>query len=324
MRSETTAPPRDGDDSEAQPSHDGVRGGVSASQRRIPFVILLATLVLPVMLPVMLNASRAPSAVTMSAAPLAPSHVQGANLDYANFSHRSARHASLACASCHSRPANNSATPVFPGHKACTDCHLAQFVTPQIAMCNICHASVDARPAPLKNFPARFDESFNVRFDHAQHMTGAARPERGCTACHTPARRGVALSIPAGLPAHNQCYSCHTPDRRDAQGRDLASCNVCHAPAPYRRTPTDARAFRASFSHAAHGTRQRLACADCHTLAAGLPQTRQVSAPRTAQHFPSGRAMSCLSCHNGRRAFGDADFQDCRRCHRGQTFRMPL
>ena len=295
---------------------------VCVSRRRLSLVVMLVALGLFFTM----NRGNDPSAAkgSASAASVASSFAQDAVRDYSNFSHRSARHAALACASCHQRPADNSATPVFPGHKACTDCHLTQFTTREIAMCSICHASVETASAPLKNFPANFTESFNVRFDHAQHMSGAARPEKNCAACHAPARRGVALSIPVGLSAHNQCYSCHTPNSRAAAGRDLASCGVCHAPAPYRRTPTNAQAFRASFSHAQHGARQRLACADCHSITANLPQSRQVSVPRTAQHFPTVRAQSCMTCHDGRRAFGDADFQDCKRCHRGQTFRLTL
>lgn len=251
---------------------------------------------------------------------------QSNDQDYSSFSHRSARHASLECVSCHRRTPDNDARPAWPVHKACTSCHLAQFVTPNVPMCAICHADLKSSNAPLKTFPENFKESFNVRFDHAQHASGAARPANGCAACHAqPVRRGVALSIPAGLNAHNQCYACHTPDSRSSSGLNIGTCNTCHQAADYTPTPTNARAFRASFSHAEHGARQRLACADCHTLSAGLPQSKQVSAPRTAQHFPTTRTQSCMTCHNGKRAFGDElDFADCRRCHKAQTFRMAL
>lgn len=288
----------------------------AARHRRASLVILLVALVGFL---VVLYANAHVTATTSK-----PTSAQGTDHDYSNFSHTSQRHASLECAACHLRRTNSS-TPLVPGHKACTDCHLAQFVTPSLPMCAICHTNLEAGNPPLKAFPARFKERFNVKYDHAQHNTGAARPQAGCAFCHTPARRsGVALSIPAGLPAHNQCYSCHTPDAQDASGRDISSCAACHSQAPYARTSTDARAFRASFSHADHGARQRIGCADCHNLTAGLAQSRQVSAPRTAQHFMNSRAQSCMSCHNGRRAFGDTDFGDCKRCHKGQTFRMPV
>ncbi|MBV9957984.1 MAG: hypothetical protein JO360_06155 [Acidobacteria bacterium] len=243
-----------------------------------------------------------------------------AETDYSKFSHRSESHSRLACASCHVR-ADNSSTPRLPGHKACTDCHLSEFVNPQVPMCNICHSSLSEGDPPLRAFPGKFNESFNAKFDHAQHEQGEGRPAAGCAACHTSARRGVAMTIPAGLGAHNTCYQCHTPGRTYA-GRDISSCAACHAVAAYRRTQTNAVAFGASFSHAEHGARQRLACADCHSVRAGLAQAKQVSSPRTAQHFTPARAISCATCHNNRRAFGEADYGDCRRCHTGPTFKF--
>jgi c(7)-type cytochrome triheme protein len=246
---------------------------------------------------------------------------QGNDLDYSKFLHTSQRHASVACSSCHHRT-DNSTRPGFPGHKDCTGCHLSQFTTPNVPMCSICHVSVSSNNPPFKAFPDTFKESFNLKFDHAQHMTGAARPKSGCASCHgAPLRRGVALSIPAGLAAHDQCYTCHTPNSK-SNGRDIASCGVCHDQKPYGRTSTDASAFRVAFSHAQHGARQRLGCADCHNYTAGLPQKRQVSSPRALEHFPTGN-NTCATCHNGKRSFGgDLDFKNCKRCHTGQSFRM--
>jgi c(7)-type cytochrome triheme protein len=241
--------------------------------------------------------------------------------DFSKFMHNSPRHASLACAACHAR--DNSTRPNLPGHKACTDCHLPQFVTANQPMCAICHTDLNSQNPPVKSFPSL--RSFNAKFDHAQHNTGAARPASGCVACHTPAaRRSAAMTIPAGFNAHSQCYTCHTSNAQSS-GRDIASCGVCHSlSARYFRTSTNARAFRASFSHATHGARQRLGCNDCHNLRAGAAQSRQVTAPAVSQHFNTTRAQSCMSCHNGRRAFGDADFNDCKRCHKAQTFRMGI
>jgi c(7)-type cytochrome triheme protein len=237
---------------------------------------------------------------------------------FSNFSHTLPAHSGVACASCHQR-AGNAPQPALPGHKSCTGCHFQQFVTAGQPICAICHTNVESSSPPVKAFPPL--KSFNARFDHAQHTTGAGRPEQGCAACHTSARRGVALSIPSGLQAHQNCYQCHTPGAQSA-GRDISSCGACHAPGGYRRTPADSRAFRVSFSHAAHGPRQGLSCAECHGVRAGAPQSRQVTSPRPTQHFASGRAQSCMTCHNNRRAFGGEDFSDCKRCHKGPTFRF--
>jgi len=245
---------------------------------------------------------------------------QGTDSDYSKFSHSSAKHASIGCADCHHRN-DNSSRPTFPGHKDCTGCHLTQFTTPNIPMCSICHTSVNGSDPPRKTFPDSFKESFNVRFDHAQHMTGAAKPKNGCTSCHnSPLRRGAAWSIPARLSAHDGCFTCHTPNSQ-SNGRDLASCGVCHAQKSYARTPTDANAFRVGFSHAQHSLRQRLNCSECHNYKAGLPQRRQVDSPRALEHFPTGN-RTCATCHNGRRSFGgDLDFKNCARCHTGSSFR---
>jgi c(7)-type cytochrome triheme protein len=253
--------------------------------------------------------------------PFALAYSQGNDLDYSKFLHTSTRHASAACSSCHHRN-DNSARPAWPGHKDCTTCHLSQFTNASVPMCSICHASVSGSNPPLKAFPDKFKESFNMKFDHAQHLTGAARPKNGCNSCHaSPLRRGMALSIPANLAAHDQCYGCHTPNSQTG-GRDLASCGVCHDQKAYSKTSTDGVAFRVGFSHAQHSGRQRLACSDCHSFTAGLPQKRQVSSPRALEHFPNGN-NTCATCHNGKRVFGgDLDFKDCRRCHTGQSFRV--
>lgn len=250
---------------------------------------------------------------------------QGSELDYSDFKHSSQRHASLSCASCHER-SDNSATPRFPGHKACISCHSGQFVTSNTPMCVICHTDVNSSNPPLKSFPTKFKERFNVKFDHSQHMTGAARPQSGCAACHTRSGgRLAALGIPASISAHNQCYTCHTPSSKSQSGKELASCGVCHDQKGFARTTTNARAFRYAFSHAKHGSGQRLGCSDCHLLSAGAPQMRQVSSPAPLEHFASARGMTCLTCHNGKRSFGgDLAFKECRRCHSSASFKMPL
>lgn len=244
--------------------------------------------------------------------------------DYATFKHTSARHAGLGCTSCHQR-SDNSPNSRFPGHSACQSCHLNQFLTPSSPMCIICHSDANGPKPPMKAFPATFKETFNVKFDHAQHMTGSAKPKSGgCGNCHNrPVSRGAALSIPAGLSAHSQCYVCHSPNSKTGGGREMASCGVCHATQKYIRVSTGSRAFRQAFSHAQHGPRQRLECTSCHTLTPGAVVGRQVSSPRSAQHFsPGGR--SCGACHDGTPTFGgDLGFKDCRRCHTGTSFRFP-
>lgn len=250
--------------------------------------------------------------------------------DYAKFSHSSpSAHAALtarsSCSSCHRR-SDDSPEPRFPVHKDCTGCHLAQFTAPVASsvnpICTICHDQNDLNSSNTrtKKFPGL--RSFTAEFDHAQHVQGneQARPAEGCATCHTLIQRGVAQSIPARLSAHQTCYQCHSPGR---QASAFSSCGSCHALGSYSPTPTTAQAYRVHFSHADHGPRQRLACTSCHAvMGRGLPQRRQVSSIRPAQHFSSPHAQSCMTCHNGRRAFGDTDTRACKRCHSGPGFRM--
>jgi c(7)-type cytochrome triheme protein len=235
-------------------------------------------------------------------------------VDYSRFTHTNPQHARMPCLLCHKRE-DNSPRPVrSAGHMPCSGCHTEQFNAGSHPICTVCHQ--DPQSAAVKPFPAL--RSFNVRFDHATHTRGGARPASNCAACHQPERRGVALSIPAGLGAHTTCFRCHTPGAQSG-GQDISSCNTCHSLGGYRRTPESAPAFRVNFSHAEH-TLKALGCNDCHTVRAGAPQRRQVASPQPLMHHANPRAQSCMSCHNNRRAFGGDDFSDCKRCHQGNTW----
>jgi len=247
--------------------------------------------------------------------------------DYSKFSHSyPSAHAALSgrwsCSICHTRN-DNSAEPKFPGHKACISCHQTEFNTPSSPMCTICHTQegLSQQNPALKKFPGSLS-GFTADFDHQQHSTGEARPQENCAACHAPARRGISRTIPAGLSAHQTCYQCHTPGRQSG-GIDISSCGACHVTGRYGPTSANARSYGIGFSHAGHSARQRLNCDSCHTVARrGLPQGRQVGSTFPAQHFPNTRAQSCMTCHNGQRSFGETNFNDCKRCHTGPTFRL--
>ena len=236
---------------------------------------------------------------------------------FSRFTHTERQHARLPCLLCHRRE-NNSPTPNRPGHMPCSGCHTQQFANQTSNICGICHTNPPS--AAVKPFPRL--RSFNVRFDHARHMRGAALPRAGCVACHKAERRGAALSIPAGSGAHSTCFQCHTPSASDARGGQISGCDTCHQLGSHVRTPTSARAFEVNFSHAEHGARRGLGCNDCHSVRAGAARAQQVTSPVAAQHHASARALSCMSCHNNRRAFGGDDFSDCKRCHEGETFRF--
>jgi c(7)-type cytochrome triheme protein len=298
----------------SQSTDGGERLRAARTAAGVPRARLLLMLCLAALFCIFAFGRRAPAAAPFVRVSPAPAQESGAT----KFAHTIPRHAELACDSCHRRE-GNSPRPRWPEHDDCKSCHLPQFVTRGGGLCMNCHSSLEGNDPPVKAFPSLTE--FNMRFDHASHMAGGARPEQGCASCHRPARRGVALTIPAGASAHENCYSCHTPGTRGAAG-DISTCATCHAQGGYRRTPTGARAFSVSFSHATHGARQGLRCDECHQVRAGVGQGRQVTATRPTQHFGSGRAQSCMTCHNNRRVFGGDDFADCKRCHKNQTFRF--
>ena len=232
-------------------------------------------------------------------------------LNYGKFQHSSQNHARLPCLLCHRRE-DNSPRPKLPGgsgHLPCAGCHAQQFSNSQSPLCAICHT--DTGSGTLKPFPRL--QSFSMKFDHSRHLNMGGV---SCAACHRPARLGIALSIPSGFNAHVTCFRCHTP-RAQSAGRDISSCGTCHQLGGYSRTPELAPAFRVSFNHAKH---QKVACTECHQVRAGMPQRKQVTAPQPLNHHATGRGQSCMTCHDGRRAFGGDDFTVCKRCHAGTTW----
>src|SRR5947209_7160500 len=245
---------------------------------------------------------------------LIPALLQEPQGDFTKFSHTQT-HSALPCLLCHRRE-NNNPRLSLPGHTPCAGCHAQRFSEANGPICTICHTDVYSHD--LKPFPSL--KSFKMKFDHALHLSGAARPAGGCATCHQATNRGVALLIPAGFNAHATCFQCHTARAQNPQGRDISSCSTCHVAGTYARTSMQASAYRVSFSHARHTARQGLSCNDCHNARAGMPQGRQVTAPQALMHHASPRAQSCLICHNNKRAFGIENFADCKKCHQVAHF----
>lgn len=235
--------------------------------------------------------------------------------DFRKFSHTGGKHAQLPCLLCHQR--NDSSTrPKFSGHLPCTGCHVQQFSDTTSGICSICHQNENG--GTLKAFPGL--RTFALRFDHARHTSGAARTSAGCVACHSTSSRVPSATIPSGARAHSNCFQCHTPQAKNSAGAGIGSCDTCHQSGTPQRISTWAPAFRVGFSHGKHTAQKGLNCTDCHSVRAGAMTGRQVSAPSPLQHHASARAMSCITCHNGKRAFGEDDFTSCRKCHQGAHF----
>lgn len=271
--------------------------------------LLVAVSVALLVVGCMQQAARTPPTITSSETPDPPA-ARVSDSAFDKFSHEVAEHKQFECVSCHRRETKQRELE-FAGHDSCVGCHLNQFISPERAMCAICHDKLEANPPTVRSFPVRFREGFNMKFDHTAHDNGEGRPAAGCAHCHAPA--GAGKSIPAGIQAHNNCFSCHTPESK------IGTCNVCHELAPYSRTPQSRYVFRAVFTHGDHAG---VGCGDCHSVRPG-PQGRQVTNIVAQEH--NNAPNSCATCHNGSRAFSGNDpmnFSSCARCHKGSGFDM--
>jgi c(7)-type cytochrome triheme protein len=231
--------------------------------------------------------------------------------DYSRFTHTGKAHSRLPCSACHIREVH-SPQANWLGHRPCSSCHAPKFAARSGPICTVCHNTEQPKGGDLKSL--RGLKGFNARFDHTRHS------QVNCAECHKPASRGVALSIPSGAAAHANCFQCHSPQTQSA-GAGLSSCGSCHQPGRRRRPSLAARSYRLNFSHSDH-SRERLRCNDCHRVRAGSGWPSRMSHPVPAMHFASASVQSCKSCHNEKRAFGDDQFSNCKKCHEGQSFRF--
>ncbi len=247
-----------------------------------------------------------------------PLAVKVSDSTFKAFSHDVTEHKQFDCVACHRRE-GKSRELAYTGHESCVGCHLNQFISNEVtdqnrAMCSICHSTLDSADPPLKEFPTKFLEGFNMKFDHAAHSRGEGRPAQGCAACHRPA--GPGQTIPSGIASHANCYGCHTAESK------IGSCNNCHQLGPYRRTLPSQYGFKAIFRHGDHTSRQGVSCDECHSVRSGVAQAQQVTNISILQHRTSP-GNNCLQCHNGKRAFtgnNPFDVGTCTRCHTGSGF----
>jgi len=235
------------------------------------------------------------------------------SIDYSKFTHKNEAHANLPCALCHKYDGPAPAKIGFPGqpnHTPCAGCHVQNFENPQSSqMCSICHT--DNTSGAMKQFPRL--TSFGAKFDHSKHTAQA-----NCATCHKPTQGGQGFSVPSRANSHATCLQCHAPEtavatKMAAQGSAIDSCSTCHesgSPGPVHA----AAKYVGSFSHGRH---KSMNCNSCHTVRSG---GNQVTEPVMAFHRSNGKTLSCATCHNDKRAFGTADFANCDRCHKGNSF----
>ena len=224
------------------------------------------------------------------------------------FNHSRAEHQTKTkdCAFCHQR-ADNSVTPVFPGHSACIECHSRDFSNTASQMCVVCHKSpVDAQGTRI-SFPAKMSEFGIKGFSHKQHMDSkkmAGETETPkCSTCHQ-STEGAAASY----PNHQQCYSCHAHQ----PNQKLGECGVCHVDTKLALKYVKGRGSALSLYNFQHGPHTKKASCDrCHRQTETAPKQvradiQTISAGRGQRH-----TSACWSCHV------QAKESVCTKCHRG-------
>lgn len=176
------------------------------------------------------------------------------------------KHATVACARCHVRPA----TVAKPRFDTCAACHVDPHKGAFKQDCVACHT-----------------ESTFVRgrFDHAQTRFPLTEKHAGlvCAACHKSISRTAADF--RGL--QTACSSCH----RDVHQGELGPrCEACHS----------ARSFTvAAFTHANPrpffaGAHTSVTCTQCHVKTMAPTRTTENAALRVG--FTATRT-TCVSCH---------------------------
>ena len=262
------------------------------------------------------------------------------------FSHASAAHKKLECASCHKLPTTNWVAArgfpdvaQFPGHAACASCHRRDFfVGNKPAFCAGCHSNVSPRSAPLFPFPVKSrSHEFATVFPHSVHqdVIAWARPPRSSS----DAEFINASFRPDDPPKFNNCAICHETSTalpkvapRVPTGQQPLATAVADSFAPKAQFFKTMPAGHASCFECHYQGVKPIAsnCAGCHSLT--TPYTASGTVKRYSLKFDHAEknekgdlvhTRDCMTCHvrisgNGDlKTLKDADvpIMACTSCH---------
>ena len=263
------------------------------------------------------------------------------------FSHASAAHKKLECASCHKIPTGNWVAArgfpdvaQFPGHVACANCHKRDFfVGNKPAFCAGCHSNVSPRSAPLFAFPVPTrSHEFATVFPHSVHQDVIAwvRPPRTENGLFVNASFA---KTPDDTPRFNNCAICHetatevpkfaarTPSGQQPLGTATAD-NFAPKAQFFKSMPSGhATCFECHYQ----GVKPLASnCAGCHQLTAayvpsGILKRYSLKFDHAAvnEKGDTVHAKDCMTCHvrisgNGDlKTLKDADvpIMACTQCH---------
>ncbi len=216
------------------------------------------------------------------------------------------RHASLACAKCHSNSATTARGRFRPTRfQLCSDCHMNVHKTGLIqrrnsVSCEQCHVESGWKDGAAGTF-SHDDTGFPLRGRHKN------LPCKTCHGQRAPRTGSVSLIRSGESPA---CVDCHTDPHHGqfSDGKTPVPCERCHdekrfTPSVFTLIDHDRSGFPLAGSHRA------VPCTECH-------KERIVGGARFRQ-FRWKDPMDCTHCHENAHGGKVAPFtkQECRVCH---------
>ncbi|HEX7529099.1 MAG TPA: cytochrome c3 family protein, partial [Thermoanaerobaculia bacterium] len=207
------------------------------------------------------------------------------------------RHLSVACQTCHVKPATRVKLP----YARCADCHhdahkgLFPVATQD---CATCHTETGFKPA-------KFDHTARTKFAlDGKHATTA------CAACHKAAgaQAGVrlALRVVDFRGATKECVSCHVDVHKGKLG---TTCQTCHVTASFKLSAFQ-HPRQPEFFQGAHAG---VACEKCHLSEKGAATVSVKGIVLAGSRQYRGVSFQCADCHKDPH-LGQVG-SDCAKCH---------
>ncbi len=237
-----------------------------------------------------------------------------------SFSHSTAAHKKIDCASCHKNPTANWTSARgfpdvadYPDHDSCIGCHRNDFFRGnRPAICAICHVNVSPRGKARFAFPVKSrSQEFSTVFPHDVHQDIIASNEKKYE------QVAVAHFVKAGFkfiddedkkPQFNNCAICHqTPD-------DLPKYTTLKPLRTESLTNPAAENFIARAEFFKNNPDNHASCFNCHYQGQKPTRTDCAGCHRlTAPYFESGivRRFSLKFNH----ASENHANKDCTVCH---------
>lgn len=256
------------------------------------------------------------------------------------------RHATTACAACHTATGNDAAPRQSSSPKGSAPSTFVRLKMPS-ASCNNCHEDAHAGQPAARNAAGGCAACHSVEGFTPSTMTAAshrsfrftltgAHTSAVCAACHRTDRLGLLpLTLAAGragfvfATGETACASCHSDPhagRYSATGaRPDVACLTCHSANRFRPS-TLSTVDHAQLGYRLEGAHRAVQCVGCHrelTAPAGNGSLRLSATGVPRLLFAERRGATCRGCHaesHGTQFAHRKDNGACESCHTVERF----